>query len=321
MAATPSRTDATGSLDTDLIVIGGGPAGCAAASMAASVGMRSVLIEPDRLCRNLYRITALNNVLGGYTDGVELADAITAQLTSTRLCRLELGRHATGLHAHGNHVTVTLDTATLGTATLDTATRLTAPYAVVATGVGPLQPRDVPWITAPPVPTPPPLWRAGADDAEGRTLLILGGDRTTGTFLRAHPHTDTRLLVAFPPGDDYKTEELREDPRVTLLPVEHLTLHTSASAATAEILDRSGERRQVAADAAFLAIGNAPTAPPGDLVRDTAGYCRPADQHPRVIIAGDLRSARYQRVMTALGSGSEAALHAYYAAQGLTPHM
>ncbi|NEE06615.1 FAD-dependent oxidoreductase, partial [Streptomyces sp. SID7499] len=35
-------------LDTDLIIIGGGPAGCAAARMAAGVGMRSILVEPDR---------------------------------------------------------------------------------------------------------------------------------------------------------------------------------------------------------------------------------------------------------------------------------
>ena len=34
-------------------------------------------------------------------------------------------------------------------------------------------------------------------------------------------------------------------------------------------------------------------------------------------LAGDLRSARFQRIMTAMGSGGEAALHAYYAARGL----
>ncbi len=188
--------------DTDLIIIGGGPAGCAAARMAASVGMRSVLIEPDRLCRNLYRIPALNNVLGGYTSGPELAGSIVAELKSTELCRLELGRHVTSLHADDDRVT----------ATLDTGTRLTAPYAVVATGVGPLQPRDAAWITAPEGLTLRPLWQAEADDAEGRTLLVLGGDRPIGTFLRAHPATDTRLLVAYPAADAYKVEEIREDP-------------------------------------------------------------------------------------------------------------
>ncbi|MFF8467461.1 FAD-dependent oxidoreductase [Streptomyces griseus] len=294
--------------DTDLIIIGGGPAGCAAARMAASVGMRSILIEPDRLCRNLYRIPALNNVLGGHTSGPELADSIVAELKNTELCRLELGRHVTELHADDDQVTITLDT----------GTRLTAPYTIVATGVGPLQPRDVPWITAPDGLTLPPLWQADADDAQGRTLLVLGGDRPIGTFLRAHPTTDTRLLVAYPAADEYKIEEIREDPRVTLLPAKHLTLRAGKGlAVSAEAVGRNGERQVITADAAHLSIGNAPTAPSGDLTRGLDGYCPPTDQHPRVIVAGDLRSARFQRIMTALGSGSEAALHAYYAAREL----
>ncbi|MFJ2496540.1 FAD-dependent oxidoreductase [Streptomyces sp. NPDC087539] len=294
--------------DTDLIIIGGGPAGCAAARMAASVGMRSILIEPDRLCRNLYRIPALNNVLGGYTSGPELADSIVAELKSTELCRLELGRHVTALHADDDQVT----------AMVDASTRLTAPYAIVATGVGPLQPCDTTWITAPDGLILPPLWQAEADDAEGRTLLVLGGDRPIGTFLRANPTTDTRLLVAYPAADEYKIEEIREDPRVTLFPVEHLMLNCGEGASvSAEAVGQDGAQQTTTADAAYLSIGNAPTAPPGDLTRGADGYCPPTDQRSRIIVAGDLRSARFQRIMTALGSGSEAALRAYYAAREL----
>jgi thioredoxin reductase (NADPH)/alkyl hydroperoxide reductase subunit F len=309
MADTPSRTGSPATYDTDLIIIGGGPAGCAAARMAASVGMRSVLIEPDTLCRNLYRIPALDNVLGGYTSGPALADSITKELKSTELCRLELGHHVVELRADDDHVAVTLDT----------GTRLTAPYAVVATGVGPLQPCDVPWITAPNFLTLPPLWQADADVAEGRTLLVLGGDRPIGTFLRAHPTTDTCLLVVYPEADEYKIEEISEDPRVTLLPVEHLTLTPSeGTAVTAEAARRDSGGHTVTADAAYLSIGNAPIAPPGDLIRGADGYCPPTGQRSRIIVAGDLRSARFQRIMTALGSGSEAALHAYYAARELS---
>ncbi|MGW2841410.1 FAD-dependent oxidoreductase [Streptomyces sp. NPDC001493] len=308
MPSTPIRTGPPMTHDTDLLVVGGGPAGCAAARMAASVGMRSILIEPDSLCRSLCRIGALDNVLGGHTSGPALADAITAEVESTELCRLELGRRVVALGAGDDHVT----------ATLDTGSRLTAPYVVVATGVGPLQPGDVPWITAPGGLTLPPLWQAGPDDAEGRALLVLGGDRPIGTFLRAHPETGARLLVAYPEADAYKTEEIREDPRVTLLAVEDLTLSLGEDGAvTADLVMRHGVRRTVGADAAYLSIGSAPVAPPGDLVRDADGYCPPAAQHPRIVVAGDLRSARFQRVMTAMGSGGEAALRAYYAAREL----
>lgn len=249
--------------------------------MAASVGMRSILVEPDRLCRNLYRIPALNNVLGGYTSGPELADSIVAELKSTELCRLELGRRVTALRADDDQVTVTVDTGA-------------RPYVIVATGVGPLQPRDVAWITAPSRLTLPPLWQAEADDAEGRTLLVLGGDRPIGTFLRANPTTDTRLLVAYPAADEYKIEEICQDPRVTLFPVDHLMLGpTEGTSVSAEAVGQDGARQTVTADAAYLSIGNAPTAPPGDLTHGADGYCPPADQHPRVIVAGDLRSARF----------------------------
>ena len=306
MADTQLRTGPPATCGADVIVIGGGPAGCAAARMAASVGLSSVLIEPDALCRNLYRIPALNNVIGGHTSGSELADVITAELASTELCHLELGRHVTGLQAERDQVTITVDNGAL----------LTAPYAIVATGVGPLQPRDVSWIAAPGSLTLSPLWRAEASSAEGRTLLVLGGDRPIGTFLRANPALETRLLVAYPKTDDYKIEEITGDRRVTLLPVERLTLATTdGTQVSAEAMSRDGEWQMVTADAVYLSIGNAPSAPSGDLARGADGYCPPADQHPRVMVAGDLRFARFQRIMTALGSGSEAALHAYYASR------
>ncbi|MEW1545697.1 FAD-dependent oxidoreductase [Streptomyces tsukubensis] len=307
MVDMPSHAGSSVSFDTDLIVVGGGPAGCAAARMAASVGMRSVVIEPDRLCRNLYRIAALNNVLGGYSSGLDLADAMTAELRATELCRLELGRRVVELRADDDRVAVVLDD----------GTRLVAPYAVVGTGVGPLQPHDVPWITAPAGLLLPPLWEVEADDAEGRTLLVLGGDRPIGTFLRAHPALDVRLVVVHPEADAYKVEEIRDDPRVTLLPVDHVTLHpVERTAIAAGVLMADGTRRDLSAAAAYLSLGNAPTAPPGDLLRGPDGYCPPKDQHARLIVAGDLRSTRYQRIMTALGSGAEAALRAYYAARG-----
>ncbi|MFJ5142910.1 FAD-dependent oxidoreductase [Streptomyces sp. NPDC088707] len=301
---------------TDLIVVGGGPAGCAAARTAAGVGMRTVLIEPDALCRTLHRIPALDNVLGGWTDGRELADSIAAEIRSTKLCRLELGSRVTDVHADGDRVLVTV---TAGVTVAPDAGRsgkvLTAPYAVIATGVAPAQPGDAAWITAPRGLTLPPLWQAdAAADVAARTILVLGGDRPIGTFLRAHPATGPRLLVAYPEADGYKIEEVRDDPRVTLLPVEHVTLtRHGPEGTTAELTCRDGDRRTVTADAAYVSIGSAPTAPGGRLVRDQDGYCRPADQHPRVLVAGDLRAARFQRIMTAMGSGSEAALQAYYA--------
>lgn len=298
-ASPPPRTH-----DTDLLVVGGGPAGCAAALMAASVTMRSVVIEAERVCHSLHRIPVLNNVLGGFAGGPELADAIAADLKRTELCRLEQGRGVTEVRHFDDHVAVTLDC----------GRSLTAPYAVLATGVGPLQPTDADWISRTTNVSLPPLWDADPVSLEGRTVLALGADRPLGTFLRANPHTSVRFLVPHPTEDDYKTEEVAHDPRVTLIPLTHLSLvPASGPSVVADVTDRQGVRRAWRADVALLNIGSVPAPPEGDLVPDASGYCPPSLQHPRITTAGDLRSPRFQRVMTATGSGAEAALWAYYA--------
>ncbi|WP_326597883.1 FAD-dependent oxidoreductase [Streptomyces sp. NBC_01803] len=282
----------------DLLIIGGGPAGCAAAITAAGVGMRSVLIERKAvLCRKLYSIPALNNVLGGFQTGPDLAAAITADLAVNALCQIRTGLDVTAIAPGDEEVTVTLND----------GTRLTAPYAVLATGVAPLQPADADWIEAPAGLRLPPLWEADPAEVKGRTWLIVGADRPLGTFLRAHPDLDVTLLVPHPATDAYKAEEVAADPRVTLLPTPRLTL---TSALTAEPGGLRG-------DAAFTNIGSAPAPPPG-VVRDVDGYCPPDLQHPGLIVAGDLRFAQYQRIMTASGSGAEAALRAYYTTRGVS---
>jgi len=298
----------------DLVVVGGGPAGCAAALMAASVGLRSVVVEEAaRLCGKLRGIPAVDNVAGGHRSGPDLADAIAADLARTPLCRVELGVRAVRVRAHGDHAAVILDD----------GRRLRAPYAVVATGTAPLGARAAGWLTVRPGADAAALWGAGAgardlaDAPGGRRLLVLGADRPLGTFLRAHPRLDARIVVAHPPEDDYKAEEVRSDPRVELLPVAALTLESPGAGCTARWTDRGGSAGATEADAALLNLGSAPAPPPGDLVRDSAGYCPPRAQPARLLTAGDLRSARFQRIMAATGSGGEAALRAFYALSGV----
>lgn len=326
-------------MDADLIVVGGGPAGCAAAVMAAGVGMRSVLVESDgALCRVLERIPVVGNVLG-FSAGPALAAAIRADVADRDLCRVELGLRVVRIDAHEDRVEVTTEPAK-GTGSGPSApvpSRLTAPYAVVATGVGPLRPQDAGWIDGGRGLEAPPLWEADPAALAGRTALVLGADRPLGTYLRAHPGLESRFVVACPPGDAYKAEEIADDPRVELVPVRRLTLVppspgpatspgdpvatrapvTARARVTAEVLTVEGDRRTLTGDRAFRNLGSGPVAPGGDLFADASGYCPPSRQHPRVFTAGDLRSARFQRIATAMGSGSEAALGAYYASRGL----
>ncbi|MDT0545967.1 FAD-dependent oxidoreductase [Streptomyces lonegramiae] len=320
MTETETETETT--MDADLIVVGGGPAGCAAVVMAAGLGIRSVLVESDEsLCRALERVPVLSNVIG-FATGPALAAAIRADVARSGLCRAELGRRAVRIDAHEDRVEVA--TVPAGAAT-GPGLLLTAPYAVVATGVGPLRPEDAGWIGGHRGLELPPLWEADPAALAGRSALVLGADRPLGTYLRAHPGLESRFVVACPPGDAYKAEEIAQDPRVELVPVRHLTLMlpapgeppSSEAPVMAEALTMEGERRPLTGHRGFRNLGSGPTPPGGDLSADASGYCPPALQHPRVFTAGDLRSARFQRIATAMGSGSEAALGAYYASRGL----
>jgi thioredoxin reductase len=298
-------------MDADLLIVGGGPAGCAAAVMAASLGMRSVLVESgDVLCGALRRIPVVSNVLG-FTTGPGLAAAIEADLERCDPWQVELGRRATRIDAFEDRVEVTVE------GPLAAGARLTAPYAVVATGVGPLGAEAAGWLVGAGGRALPPLWEADAAAIDGCTVLVLGADRPLGTLARAHPGLRARFLVVHPSGDTYKTEEIGQDARVELVAVRRLELGPPSEPLRAEALTVAGERRALTADLAFLNLGSAPAPPGGAVVTGGSGYCPPGLQHPRVRTAGDLRSARFQRIATAMGSGSEAALSAYYAARGL----
>ncbi|WP_129789149.1 FAD-dependent oxidoreductase [Promicromonospora panici] len=278
-------------LGAELVIIGGGPAGCAAAVMAASVGINCTIIEPrDRLGGALWHIAATDNVLGGHRTGPSLATAVLADVA--RAAPQVVRGKATSVEARDRSVSVTLAN----------GERVTGQHVVVATGVKPVQPHDAPWITTTAPLTLPPLTDADPTDAVGQTWLVLGADRPLGTFLRANPDLDVALLVPHPSSDVYKTEEIARDPRVTLIPVDVLTLD-------AEGIAQPGD---LCGDQTFTNIGVTPIALDG-IVRDPDGYCPVAGQHSRVHIAGDLRSACGQRVQTAMGSGAEAALDAYYA--------
>ena len=297
--------------DTDLVIVGGGPAGCAAAVMAAGVGLRSVLVEPTALGHTLHRIPALNNVLG-FSSGPAYADALAADVRRAAHCEVLLGERADRLDPADDQVAVRL---------AGSGRTVTGRFAVVATGVRDARLGEADWITGGDrrfaalwtVDTPDDT---AAERLGGRTVLVLGADRPLGTFLRSHPGIPLQLVVPYPEADDYKADEVRDDPRVTLVPVRSLTLSDRPDGRTlvqATTSDGRTEVWQQADDDVFLNLGCRPSVLPGLRVDSADGYCPTGLQHPRVLTAGDLRSARAQRIMTATGSGSEAALHAYYA--------
>ncbi|GGP80299.1 FAD-dependent oxidoreductase [Streptomyces melanogenes] len=293
------------SYDADLLVVGAGPAGVAAALMASSLGLRTMVLEGDIVGGRLHTIGSLENVPGGWTTGPQLAEALIADLTRLQqagLCTLVQER-ATKVGGYADRAEVAL---------ADGRTFL-ARTIVVATGVAALAPRDVDWVSAPDQFSAPPLWRTPPAACTGPTF-VLGGDRPLGTWLRAHADAGTALHVLYPPTDDYKIEEVSRDERVRLLPVSHVTLARLSDGDGWRVLvtDRQGARHAYAAATVVGNLGSKPAAPEG-VVQGEDGYCPPQHQHHRIRIAGDLRSSRFQRIVTAQGSAAECVLAHYYA--------
>ncbi|WP_420082581.1 FAD-dependent oxidoreductase (plasmid) [Streptomyces sp. JL4002] len=289
----------TPSFDADVLVVGAGPAGVAAALMATSLNMKVLVVEADGIGGKLQTIGALENVSGNWTTGPQLADALAADLARLEQagrCSVVRSR-AVGVRGHSDRAEVFLADAQV----------LTAQAVVVGTGVTAMTPADTDWISAAPSLSTPPLWRAQPEQVGPRTY-VLGGDRPLGTWLRAHPQSSATLHVLAPPTDDYKLAEVSGDERVRVVPVSHVVVSQPRPGADFIV---AGERSSYAATAVLSNLGNRPAALEG-LVVDEGGYCPPEMQHPRIFIAGDLRSSRFQRITTAQGSGAEAALAYYY---------
>ncbi|GAA2417822.1 FAD-dependent oxidoreductase [Streptomyces mauvecolor] len=291
--------------ETDLVVVGAGPAGVAAAVMAASLGLRTVVVEPGLVGGKLHAVKALENVSGGWSTGPQLAEALASdllRLQQTNRCSVVQAR-AVAVNGHDDRAEVALTDGRI----------LTAQAIVVATGVAALTPSDAGWVSAPPEAPAPLLWRTNPKDLSA-PAYVLGGDRPLGTWLRAHSETSVKLHILYPPADDYKVAEIAGNPGVHLMPVSHAALSQPdfGGGWSIDVKDRRGERKTYVAAAVLNNLGNKPTALEG-LTMGADGYCPPELQHQRVRIAGDLRSSRYQRIATAQGSGAEAVLAYYYA--------
>ncbi|MFG2463364.1 FAD-dependent oxidoreductase [Streptomyces sp. NPDC048523] len=290
--------------DTDVLVVGAGPAGVAAAVMAASLNLRTTVVEAGQVGGKLHRIGALENVLGNWSSGPQLAEALSVDLE-----RLEKAGRCMLVRGLAVRVSGQNDRAEL---VLDDGRVLTAEVIVVAAGVTDLAPTDVNWITASAEFSAPPLWRTTPQDLTARTY-ILGADRPLGTWLRAHPNVTTTLHVLCPPADAYKAAEVEHDGRVRLVSISHaaITKPRYGDGWTIEVAGRDGAKTTYAATSVLNNLGNKPMAVDG-LNSGEDGYCSPHEQHRRIRIAGDLRSSRFQRITTAQGSGAEAVLAYYY---------
>ncbi|MGN6378345.1 MAG: FAD-dependent oxidoreductase [Gaiellales bacterium] len=312
-------------MDWDLAIVGGGPAGLAAAVYGASEGLATVVIDEGLPGGQAGTSSRIRNYLG-FPTGLSGRDLTSRALEQAWFfgARFVLSRRATGLSSEfGQHVL-----------TLDGGEAIRARTVIVATGVT-WRRLDIPSLDD--------LVGAGvfygaaladAGTAPGTRAFVVGAGNSAGQAAvhLAESGADVTLLVR---GDrlgtsmsDYLVRALEDIPNIRLcLRTEVIGVagHTRLTGLTLRD-NAAGSTEQVEADALYVMIGADPHTDwlHCAVARDELGYVltgadiagrdgswalqRPPmlqeTSLPGVFAAGDVRHGAVKRVASAVGSGS-----------------
>lgn len=311
----------------DLLIVGGGPAGLAAAVYGASEGLRTALVEQGAPGGQAGTSSRIENYLG-FPSGVSGADLARRATTQARRFGAEVIAHeAVGLRREDPYRVVRLADGT------DVSC-----YAVVlATGVS-VRTLDVPGVE--------PLLGIGvyygaamteAATYRGQDVCIVGAGNSAGQaalFFSRYARRVTMLVRADSPGksmSQYLIDRITATPNVEVVTRAEITAVRGSGRLEKVVVSRplDGEERELDAAAMFILIGARPQTGmvSGFVELDENGYVRTgpdlslASRRPRgwtldrdpfpfetsvpgVFAAGDVRAGSGKRVAAAVGEGS-----------------
>ena len=314
--------------DFDLVIIGAGPAGLAAAVYGASEGLRTVVVERETFGGQAGTSSLIRNYLG-FSRGVSGSELAWQAYQQAWLfgASFRLARQATALHHRGERLVVTLSDGT------EVAGRMV----IVTTGVS-YRRLGVPTLEA--LQGAGVLYGAAVTEAQGmkgQEVYVVGGGNSAGQAAR-HLSKHARHVTLLARGESlassmsqYLIKELEAaeniQVRVNIQVVngggkgrlEHLVLEDCATKGT----------ETVPAAALFVLIGARPHTEwlPEEVMRDERGYIItgndllrdgsppegwPLERAPMlletsvpgVFAAGDVRCGSVKRVASAVGEGS-----------------
>lgn len=322
------RPQAAPSMDVDLLIVGAGPAGLAAAVYGASECLRTVAIDGIATGGQAGTSTRIENYLGfpSGISGAELAERAVIQAERFG-ARISVPAEAIRLEACDGHQVVHLDDgAAVRTRTVIVASgaryrRLDVP------GMQELERTSVFYAAT---------WME-AQLCAGDPVVIVGGGNSAGqatVFLSRHVMRIRLLIRHDDLGRDmsrYLVDQIARIPSVEVMPrtaVRALRGQGALDAVEAENLD-TGDRVELPARALFVFIGAEPhtawladevalddrgfliTGPEAlaaiDGIADRDGDRRPLPletSRPGVFAVGDVRSGSVKRVASAVGEGA-----------------
>lgn len=319
----------------DLIVIGGGPAGLAAAVYGASEGLRTVLIERTATGGQAGQSSRIENYLG-FPDGVsggQLADRARRQAEKFG-AELITARTATALEVNGPKRTVRFaDGGSIDAHAVILATGV-AYRQLPAEGCSELTGRGVYYGAAVSI----------ASECAGEEVYVVGGANSAGqaAMYLSREAKSVTIVVRAPSLDasmsHYLIQQIRQRPNITVRTCTEVrrAVGNDHLERLALVDNQTGETEDVTCARMFIFIGAAPRTEwlDGVLARDDRGFVltgpdlrnvcgwtldRPPHHLetsvPGVFATGDVRAESAKRVAAAVGEGSMAVMlvHRYLA--------
>jgi thioredoxin reductase (NADPH) len=314
----------------DFIIVGGGPAGLAAAVYGASEGLRTLLIEREAPGGQAGMSSRIENYLGFPVglSGADLARRAAAQ-ASRFGAEILTPQEAVGLRMQEPYCLVTLAD----------GTQLSCHALLIATGVSYRQLKlpGIQQLTGAGV-----YYGAAITEAlscRDRDVYVVGGGNSAGQaamYLSRYASRVTILVRGFSVADSmsrYLIDQIGETENIDIKEcTEVIGMHGEGHLEALTLLDNQrGGRRTVPASALFIFIGAVPHTDwlGGVVERDEYGFIlsgpdltrggrRPRGwrldrepywletSQPGVFVAGDVRHASVKRVASAVGEGSMA---------------
>ncbi|MCZ8135427.1 MAG: FAD-dependent oxidoreductase [Porphyrobacter sp.] len=298
----------------DLVIVGGGPAGVAAAVYAGSEGIEALVIEDTAVGGQAGTSSRIENYMG-FPTGISGTDLtwrgqVQAMKFGTRFVmprRVEaMSRRADGAYC----------------ITLDDGDELCARAVLVATGV---QYRRLPLANLEELEGAGVFYSATEMEARfcaNTEVVVIGGGNSAGQaamFLSraaAHVHLVVRSGSLAASMSSYLMQRLEADPRVTIHYHSEVTALHGEKWLEAITLKTGASEQRIDTRALFIMIGAAPNTDwlSGLAATDEKGFvltgaaAGQADDYataaPGIFAVGDVRSGSVKRVASAVGEGS-----------------
>ena len=297
----------------DLVIVGGGPAGLAAAIYAAREGVDAIVVDANVLGGQAGVSNQIDNY-PGFPDGISGGELISRFVEQARRYGVELPS-AVAVKS----VTPDCDDLTIA---LSTGQQLTSPVAIVATGSNYRRlnvPGEDELIGAGVhfcATCDGPLYK-GADE-----LIVIGGGNSAleeGLHLSEFAKRIRVLARSGLSASSILQDRVRSDPQFVIetdLDIEALEAEKGRFSAVVVRDHGSGDTRRLPAGAAFVFVGLTPNAGFLDagIVRDNAGFLVTGQNMETsmrgLFVAGDVRSGSTKQLGSAVGEGIAALLMA-----------